>query len=919
MLIVTPSQSSARAKCYFSESLKRDDYYLGGQEIAGQWFGKGAEQLGLSGQVDSERYFALCDNINPDTGEQLTPRQKANRRPMYDWTLSAPKAVSALYELSQDERILDAFRESVSDTMAEAEGEMKTRVRKGGKDEDRVTGNLVGAEFIHFTARPVEGRSDPHLHAHCVVFNATFDPVEKRWKASQQGDLKRDADYWEASFDARLAKRLNDLGYATVKDGSSFTLAGLPKSITDKFSQRRNEIETQAAEQGIADAKGKHKIGARIREHKQDTPKDALRHEWQARLSEGEAAALRRVVKGTGSTGGEMPAISAQAAIDYALEHSFERASAVSEKRLKAEALRYGVGSVLPEDVAGIGEHRGVIAKNSNGQRMTTTQKTLDAEVAMLQFAVDGHGRYAPFAREADELDGLSEEQRKAALHVIRSRDRITGVVGKAGTGKTHMMKATIATIESKKHGRGRKVFVFAPSSQASRGVLKKEGFENADTLEMLLKNEKLQEQTKGQVLWIDEAGLVSSRMMNRLFDVAQKGNSRIILSGDYTQHSSVEAGDAFRLLQSEGGVRFAELRTIRRQKDAGYRKAVEDISQGTGQAAQRGFDALDKMGCVVEATGPERHKMLVADYLKAMEDGKSALIVAPIRAEGQRVTEALRSALKERGALGEERTFIIRRSTGWTAAQKSDTRNYETGMVVEFHQNAKGFTKGDKAVVLGGTGAGVLLQKQDGKQTLLPAGQADRFEVYRTAEIGIASGDRIRITRNGRAKSEGPAKGLRLNNGDVYAVEGFTKDGGIKLDSGKVLAKDYGHFNYGYVDTSHASQGKTVDRVFIATGNESLPATNRAQWYVSVSRGREAAKVYVDSKENVRNAIARTGERISAVEMTGTKVRTSWRERVAKTLERNRVARFLKARSDSIADYWRNQKRERSLGYGRA
>jgi conjugative relaxase-like TrwC/TraI family protein len=919
MLIVTPSTSSARAKRYFGESLKRDDYYLGGQEIAGQWFGKGAKELGLSGQVDPERYFALCDNINPATGEQLTPRQKQNRRPMYDWTLSAPKAVSVLYELSGDDRILEAFRESVTDTMKEAEREMKTRVRKGGKDEDRVTGNLVGAEFIHFTARPVEGRSDPHLHAHCVVFNTTFDPVEKRWKASQQGDLKRDADYWEASFDARFAKRLNDLGYATAKDGTSFTLAGLPKSVTDKFSQRRNEIEAQAAEQGVADAKGKHAIGARIREHKQDTPKDRLRQEWQARLSEGEADALRQVITGTGSTGAAAQAITPQDAINYALEHSFERASAVSEKRLKAEALRHGVGSVLPEDVARIGDHRGVIAKDAKGQRMTTTQKTLDAEVAMLQFAVDGHGKCAPFALAADGLEGLSDEQRKAALHVIRSRDRITGVVGKAGTGKTHMMKATIAAIESEKHGRGRKVFVFAPSSQASRGVLKKEGFENAETLEMLLKNEKLQAETKGQVLWIDEAGLISSRTMKRLFDVAERGNNRIILSGDYTQHSSVEAGDAFRLLQSEAGVRFAELRTIRRQKDAGYRKAVEDISQGTGIAAQKGFDALDRMGCIVEATGQERHRLLVGDYLKAVKDGKSALIIAPTRAEGQNLTEALRGALKERGALGEERTFMTRRSTGWTTAQKGDARNYETGMVVEFHQNAKGFTKGDKAVVPRGIGQGVLVQKQDGKQALLPKSQSDRFEVYRTAETAIAAGDRIRITRNGRMASQGQAKGARLNNGDVFTVEGFTKDGGIKLDNGNALPKNYGHFSYGYVDTSHASQGKTVDRVFIATGSESLPAVTQAQWYVSVSRGKESAKVYVDSKEDVRNAIARTGERMSAVELTGTKVRASWRERIGRTLERNRVARFVKARTDAISDYWRNQKRERSLGYGRA
>ena len=134
-----------------------------------------------------------------------------------------------LYELSGDERILDAFRKAYSETMSEAQAEMKTRVRKGGKDEDRVTGNMVGAEFMHFTARPWKGRLDPHLHAHCVVFNTTFDPVEERWKASQQGDLKRDADYWEAAFDARFAKRLNELGYADREGRHELHAGGLAR------------------------------------------------------------------------------------------------------------------------------------------------------------------------------------------------------------------------------------------------------------------------------------------------------------------------------------------------------------------------------------------------------------------------------------------------------------------------------------------------------------------------------------------------------------------------------------------------------------------------------------------------------------------------------------------------------------------
>jgi conjugative relaxase-like TrwC/TraI family protein len=914
MLIVTPSLSSDRAKRYFGESLARDDYYTRDQEVAGQWFGKGAEQLGLAGTVDQERYFALCDNRNPETREQLTPRQKQNRRPMYDWTFSAPKAISVLYEYSGDERILESFRQSVKETMAEAEAEMKTRVRRGGEDEDRITGNLVGAEFIHFTARPVAGRVDPHLHAHCVVFNSTYDPVEERWKASQQGDLKRDADYWEAAFHTRFAKRLNELGYATVKDGSSFTLAGLPESITDKFSSRRNQIETRAAERGITTAKGKHVLGASIREPKQkDVAKATLREQWNARLDPQEKEALDRVL--SGKHGGGEEGISPEQAINYSLEHSFERASAVSEKRLRAEALRYGVGSVLPEDVAGLAKNDGVIARESRGQLMATTAKTLKAEVAMLEFARNGHGGFTPLGDASAELPGLSKEQERAARLILASRDRVVGVRGGAGTGKTDMMRATIAAM--KNGGQGREVFVFAPSAQASRRVLRDQGFANADTLERLLIDDKLQKQTQGCVIWVDEAGMVSSRSMQRLFDVARKQNARVVLSGDYRQHASVEAGDSFRLLESEAGVKLAELKEIHRQKDPGYKKAVADISKGTAKGARSGFDRLEKMGAIVEVSGEDRHRMLIGDYLKAADDGRSALIIAPTHAEGERLTEELRGALKERGSIGRETSFMVRRSTGWTLAQKSDGRNYQPGMVVEFSQNTKGFTKGDKAVVVHG-GNDVLLQKQDGGQVPLDTGYADRFEVYRSRELAIGRGDRIRITKNGLARAEAQTKGTKINNGDIFTVEGFTKEGDIRLGNGRLLAKDYGHFTPGYVDTSYASQGKTVDRVFIATGNESLAAVGQQQWYVSVSRGREQAKVYVDSKDDVRNAIARGTERLSAVELTQTRIRDNWRVRLRKTLERNRVSQFIKARREALADYWREQKRERNMGYGR-
>ncbi len=931
MLRITPSTSPDGAKKYFTQSLTRDDtgYYHEGQELAGTWGGKAAQMLNLEGMVSQKDYFALCDNRNPETGERISPRNKEGRRVGFDFTFSAPKSVSVLYELTGDERILDAHRDSYRETMAEMEPEMKSRVRVKGADHDRETGNMVYAEFTHFTARPVTGKDDgislpdPHLHTHVYAFNLTYDAEESRWKAGQFGDLKRDGQYWEAAFDNRLAHRLNALGYATEKRGLSFEIAGTPQSLIDKFSRRRNEIERKAAEKGISGTKAKHDIGYYGREKKNTgLTKAELRKEWDARLSDDERSALADAIRGR--TKGDR-IYTPDEAKEYALAHSFQRVSAVSEKKLKAEALKYSVGSVLPEDVADIAQHREAIPVRHDGQLFVTTKTVLDNEVAFLQFAKDGQRRFRPFVTisdlnvnktgDFDALAGLSDEQRKTALHILGSRDQVVGVRGGPGTGKTHMLQTVNSVISGIENGSGdySKVFAFAQSTTASRGELRKVGFRNAETLAMLFEKQDLQKQLHKQVILLDEAGLASGNDMRRLFDIAKEQQSRVILVGDYLQHSSVEASDAFRLIEKEAGVKYAVMKDIRRQTHPGYKKAVEAINTGTAKGAQKGFDALDKMGWVVEASGQKRHSHLVADYLRATDEGKSALIVTPVHAEGQKLTDELRSVLKERGVISAEQKAITWHSTGWTDAQKGDVRNYEPGLVVEFHQNVTGFTRGEKTVVVAGDN-GRLLQKEDGRQAPIPVQAAKHFAVYRTREEMLGKGDRIRITKNGALMVDGQTVGMKVSNGDLYTIEGFTKEGDFRLPNGKVMPRKFGHFTMGYYDTSYKSQSKTVDRVFIAEGKESLSAANQQQWLVSATRGREMAKVYVDSKEDVRNAIARTGQRLSAVELTHTRLKDTWRKRFYQTLERNRVGRFLKTRANALADYWRE--RQKGISY---
>src|SRR5436309_13454682 len=137
---------------------------------------------------------------------------------------------------------------------------MKTRVRKGGRDEDRPTGNMAWAEFIHTTSRPVDGVPDPQLHAHCFAFNATWDAQERRWKAGQFRELKRDAPYFQAAFRVRLAGKLQDLGFGLQRKRDDFEIDGAPAAALRRFSRRTEEIEKVAAERGITDPKRKAEL-----------------------------------------------------------------------------------------------------------------------------------------------------------------------------------------------------------------------------------------------------------------------------------------------------------------------------------------------------------------------------------------------------------------------------------------------------------------------------------------------------------------------------------------------------------------------------------------------------------------------------------------------------------------------------------
>lgn len=855
--------ASRNAKEYFKESLSKEDYYSEGQEIRGEWQGVGAEKLGLSGPVYQEGFATLCENRKPGTDERLTQRNRDNRIVGYDFNFHCPKSVSVVYEFTQDERILEAFKSAVNQTMREMESEAKTRVRKNGADENRTTGNMVWAEFVHFTARPVSGVPDPHLHAHCYAFNTTWDDAEKKWKAGQFRDLKADAPYFEAAFHARFARQLSDIGYHIERTAKGWELAGIPKRVLDEFSRRTEQVEQKARELGITSAKEKEGLAALTRERKQkDLSKADLREMWGKRVSPEEQAEI-----GKSRSHPATERVSEMKAVDFAVKHCYERASIVTEKELLRQALRYGVGDVDVEQTRRQLLRDEFIKQAVDGRQWFTTRHVLAQEKRLIDFVADGKGKFKPFHSGAYPFQNqaLSEEQRRAVLHVLHSTDRVTAIRGGAGTGKTTMMREAVTAIESS----GLKVFTFAPSAEASRGVLRTDaGFLNAETVEALLQNPKLHEQVRGQVIWIDEAGLMGAPALARVVELAERENCRVVLSGDTAQHRAVERGDALRLLEQHAGLEAAELKEIWRQKADSHKAIVADLRNGRLEHA---FNRLNRFGMVRELAPEDRHDVLAADYVAAIEEDKTALVISPTHAEGERVTTRIRERMKQAEKLqAEEREFLRLKNLQWTEAQRSDTRNYQSGMVVQFHQNASGFQRGERVKVKQRNERGIHVERAGGGTAILPMHEAARFQVYESQGIALSPGDMIKITQNGFTKDK-----RRLNNGDLKQITGFTREGDIKLANGWVLPKNYGHLTHGYCVTSYGSQSKGVDCVFVAESSESFRAANREQFYVSVSRFKEQLAIYTDDKQALLEAVGKTSQRPSATDLVAGDFRT--------------------------------------------
>ncbi len=862
-------QSAAQAKDYHANALSQGDYFINDQEIAGRLYGRIAERLGIAGPVTKEVYNALCENLHPLTSKPLTSRKLDNRTIGYDINFHCPKSVSICHVLSQNSHILDAFRQSVQETMIDIEQDAQVRVRDKGQDHDRESDGLVWAEFVHFTARPTDGSApDMHLHSHCMTFNVSHDPVSEKLKAVQFQFIKRDMPYYQSRFHLRLAMKLTELGYQIRRTATAFEIENIPQVAIDLFSKRTNAIGQFIKDNNITDTKVKDKVGAKTRAKKQKGLTMAeLTEKWRKQIY-----ALGLTEKGTGGKAIRFAKdrifepVTAAECVDFALENRFERASVVHDRRLLESAFRYALGKDGPsmnQITAQFNQDKRIIQVKEDNKILCTTKEVLAQERRLVALGIQGKGKMPPLYSSSPAV-ALEGQQATAALHVLTTSDRISIISGKAGTGKTTMMKETVRLIKDM----GASVTIVAPTANASRGVLRDEGFAEAETVAKLLSSPDLQKNLSNGVLLCDEAGLLGVKDALALLELATRHNARVILVGDASQHSAVDRGDALRILTTVANIRPAQIDKIYRQKSRSYKEAVQAISEGNIPA---GFAKLESIGAIKDLPPGNPYQVLANDYVAALKKGKTALVICPTHAEGHQVTKEIRSKLRDAKLLkGKEVTVPVLAPLPLTKAEKGDTRHYQAGLVLQFTQNCKGIQRGSRWTVSEIAGKDLQLKDDKGRSVLFPVSKVDDFEIYRQTEIALVKGDMIRVTRN-----SSDAKDKRLNNGQMLKVAGFDKKGRIITKSlagkaGYTLGAQFGHIAYGHCITSHASQGQTVDEVFIAQPAASFAAASQKQFYVSVSRAREKVHIYTDDRKGLLDHVSELGNRESALELLG-------------------------------------------------
>jgi len=891
MLTISKPLSAGQAQSYHAKEFtaREQNYWSQRGVIAGEWQGRLAGQFGLAGAVSAEDFARLSQGQHPATGEQLV-RQRASyeyqdadgktvktmeHRAGWDATFSAPKSISLTALVGGDDNVRAAHRESVRVALEQLE--MYTQARIGGNHPPETTAKFIAAKFEHDTARPVDGYVAPQLHTHAVVFNVT-ERDNGQSRAVQPQSLFASQQFATAVYQSELTYRLRHLGYeiAVGRSGAP-EIKGYTQEYLDASSPRSQQIREYLERTGRTGKEAAEIAAHSTRDRKEiHSPADVMAAHRKLAADFGhQAEAVVRAARERFQHQ-EKPVNSldrVRESLTFSRDKNFEREAVVDERALIRDGLRRGMGEVTFAQVRGnldarlsSGEFQIVERSQSIPARQLTTARTIEAEREIVRRVREGQHQVEPaLPRQqaiavADQHSHLNRTQKSVVEDVLSSPDRIQGVQGLAGTGKT----TTLSVIRSAAESNGYAVEGFAPTSRAAR-QLNEAGVESGTLQGFLARSPNPATTQQRHFYFVDESSLASTNQMREF--LARLGlNDRVLLIGDTRQHQGVEAGRPFEQLQ-DAGMRTAKLDEIVRQKDPALKSAVEMLAKGHVSAA---LESLQQQGRVREIPGTEeRIRTIARSYVESPE---RTLIISPDNASRRELNVAVRQELKANGTLApEEHTFrVLVQRQDMTGAERSWASHFEVNDVIRYARGSKiaGLEAGTYGTVVGINPATNLLnvEKPSGDLTTYDPRRLTGVSVYREIDREFSAGDRIQFTA--------PDKSLGVANRDLAAIESIAPDGRIsaRLDNNRLIEfdpKENRHFDHGYAVTSHSSQGLTAERVLVNADTGVHPDLLNSRFgYVSISRASHEAMLFTDDVAKLSPQLAADVSKTSALEI---------------------------------------------------
>ncbi len=915
MMTLAPIRSAAHAATYFERG-DHADYYLMDDVCPSSWEGEGAKILAIQGnEVEPERFKRyLSGEI---AGQMIGTHREGEwqHKPGWDLQFSPPKSVSVVALVGKDERVIGAHDQAVREAIAMLEKTAAwTRLnnRNQSGPNQLATGNLLAAVFRHDTSRSL----DPQLHSHAVVLNATRKE-NGQWRSLESHHLYLAQKEAGLAYRQSLAAQLRELGYEIQRmPDANFEVVGVTDASLSEFSKRRDVVDQKLADLGYtretAPAYMKEKVAHESRAIKKRVEREALYQDWVTR-SEGAGMNVARLVEVANERCTDSDWIArcrsdsfdvSQKIFDQAIRSLSERDAVFSEKALQKKmnelAVGYGISAEVVNKTIESGVDEGLLMSDrivksySRHKRQWqqlpayTTPEHVALEEKMIITMRKAHGKALPefnlyqveqvlavaeVASRAQGYDGWTSGQVGAVRGVLLSDDNIVAIQGYAGTAKT---TTALKTIAEQYELKGYDVVGMAPSASACESLAEGAKLDNVKTVASHLLRERHGMREPNRQLWlVDEASLLSTNDMTQLLSQAQATQARVVLVGDVKQLGSVEAGAAFRQLQ-EHGLQTFKLDEIVRQTNRELLQTVEHSLQGEAREA---METLERGGGeIVEFAGKAdaRHAAIVKQYIEMPEaQRQSCLIIDPSREGRDQLSQAVRTGLKSIGQISEQEITTQRlERVDLTQACRKDALNYKVGDVVQFlrEYKSKEVAKGSYwqvSAVKPSLGV-VELQSSTGEQrTWNPLAWGAKSQAYRSKECALAVGDRVICTNNNRD--------IGLSNGTRGVVKSIDVDRGfaeVEYANGHLAtitleAHGAQHWNYDYVSTVHASQGKTTERVIYHAESVRINLASQKALYVALSRAKEQATVYTDSRQRLIEHIQEhTGEKANALEV---------------------------------------------------